>query len=147
MVIALDQERIIHDAITDSKTVNFVEFNPETQIFLSVSESNLIIWDALLGSRTMNHNKIADGADITACCLDNRRRKIVIGTVNGTIDVYNPQNGELMKSCPNDVGHAVVSLVYDAENRRFVAGYANGLLRLYDENGLEDCPVIRTYLK
>ena len=145
MVIALDQERIIHDAITDSKTVNFVEFNPETQIFLSVSESNLIIWDALLGSRTMNHNKIADGADITACCLDNRRRKIVIGTVNGTIDVYNPQNGELMKSCPNDVGHAVVSLVYDAENRRFVAGYANGLLRLYDENGLEDCPVIRTF--
>jgi len=147
MFIAFDQERVVHEATTDFTPVNWICFNDETSVFLTTSEKNLIIWDALLGSRTISHTNIA-GAEISCCCLDDRRRKIVVGTMNGRIDVYNPLNAQLMKSCPynEDVeGHAVVSLCYDSESRRFIAGYANGLMRLYDEGALEDCPLIREY--
>ena len=62
------------------------------------------------------------GSEISACCLDDRMRKIVIGDVLGRINVFNPQNGALMKSCQDDVHTAVVALAYVAENdtRRYV---------------------------
>ena len=145
MVICFDQERIVHEATSDFMPVNWVAWNEETSVFLTVSDKNLIVWDALLGCRNVSHSKFAAGKEITACCLDDRKRKIVIGMIGGQIDVYNPQNAQLMKSCVDDVGHAVINLAYDSENRRFVAGYANGLLRLYDESALEDCPLIRTF--
>ena len=147
MFVAFDQERVVHEATTDFTTVNWIEFNAETSTFVTCSEKNLIIWDALLGSRTISHSNIA-GAEISACTLDDRKRKIVIGTMNGRIDVYNPLNAQLMKSCPWDEavqGQAVVSLEYDSDTRRFIAGYANGLMRVYDEGALEDCPLIKEY--
>ena len=147
MFIAFDQERVVHEATTDFTSVNWIEFNAETSTFVTASEKNLIIWDALLGSRTISHSNLA-GTEISACSLDDRKRKIVVGTMNGRIDVYNPLNAQLMKSCIWDEavqGHAVVSLEYDSDARRFVAGYANGLMRVYDEGALEDCPLVKEY--
>jgi WD40 repeat protein len=50
-----------------------------------------------------------------------------------------------MKSCPNDISSVVVSLVYLNDNRRFLAGYVNGTIRLYDESKLDDCFTLRTF--
>ena len=50
-----------------------------------------------------------------------------------------------MKETPGDVGHSVVSLAYVFETRRFIAGYGNGLMRVYDEGGLDDCPLLKTF--
>jgi WD40 repeat protein len=49
-----------------------------------------------------------------------------------------------MKNCIDDVHEAVVALEYIDKTRRFVAGYANGLIRIYDESALDDCPLVRT---
>jgi hypothetical protein len=65
--------------------------------------------------------------------------------VNGRINVYNPLNGNYMKSCPHDISSVVMSLVYLSDHRRFLAGYVNGAIRLYDENKLDDCFTIRTF--
>ena len=87
------------------------------------------------------------GNEISAVCLDNRKRKIVLGDVTGNIGVYNPLNGALMKSIVNDVHCAVVALMYVAtgDTRRFIAGFANGLIRVYNEDSLEDCGLIRSF--
>jgi hypothetical protein len=79
------------------------------------------------------------GKEISACQLDDRKRKIVIGDVSGAIGVYNPKSGGLMKTTLLDNPFAVVSLQYIDDKRFFLAGYGNGLIRLYDENGLETC--------
>lgn len=50
--------------------------------------------------------------------------------------MYNPANGELMKTCVDDVHETVVALQYICSTRRFVAGYANGIMRVYDEGAL-----------
>ena len=93
---------------------------------------------------TQRHTNIC-GEEITACCLDDRLRKIVVGDVIGRINVYNPANGTLMKTCVDDVHETVVDLQYIKSSRRFVAGYANGLMRIYDEGALDDCPLIRSF--
>ena len=83
--------------------------------------------------------------DISACCLDNRKRKIIIGDINGEIKVYNPLNGSYMKSCVHDIVSVVVSLSYVDHSRRFLAGYVNGNMRLYDESNLDDCQILRNF--
>lgn len=92
----------------------------------------------------IRHDNIC-GEEISACCLDNRERKIIVGDVNGQINVYNPLNGNYMKSCPNDISSVVMSLVYLSDHRRFLAGYVNGTIRLYDESKLDDCLTLRTF--
>lgn len=82
---------------------------------------------------------------MSACCLDDRKRKIIFGDVHGRITVYNPLNGAYMKSCANDIESVVNSLVYLGENRTFLAGYVNGTMRLYDESKLDDCLTLRTF--
>jgi hypothetical protein len=87
------------------------------------------------------------GEEISACCLDDRKRKIVIGDVTGRIGVYNYANGALMKTVhyEADKRSIVVSVEYFDEAKRFIAGYANGLMCLYDENVLEECHLIRSF--
>lgn len=92
------------------------------------------------------HNNIC-GEEISACCLDDRKRKIIIGDVNGKITVFNPLNGSFMKSCVHDVKSPVVSLQYIDDSRRFICGFMNGTLRLYDESKLDDCSVMRVFDK
>lgn len=52
-----------------------------------------------------------------------------------------------MKSCSHDIKSAVVSLIYISDSRRFIAGFMNGTIRLYDEAKLDDCNVIRVFDK
>lgn len=70
---------------------------------------------------------------------------MVIGSAKGEISVYNHLNGQFMKSTsgvPNPF--PVIRLEYLADTRRVIAGYGNGMVRVYDENAMEDCCVIRT---
>lgn len=83
--------------------------------------------------------------EISACCLDDRKRKIIIGDVTGRITVYNPLNGAFMKATPHDIFCAVHALFYINDTRQFVAGYANSVIRLYDESKLDDCSLIRVF--
>jgi hypothetical protein len=85
------------------------------------------------------------GKEISACCLDKRKKKIVIGDVSGAIGVYNAASGSLMKSATHDVFSLVSSLHYIDSLKRFIAAYKNGILRLYDESGAEDCRLLMSF--
>jgi WD40 repeat protein len=49
-----------------------------------------------------------------------------------------------MKKSHFDNPHAVVSLEYFNEAKRFIAGFANGIVGIFDENNMEDCSLVRT---
>ena len=85
------------------------------------------------------------GHEISACCLDDRKRKIVIGDVTGSIAVYNAASGGFMKATCHNNFFVVVALQYIDNVRRFIAAYKNGVMRLYDESGLEDCHLLLTF--
>jgi hypothetical protein len=91
-----------------------------------------------------SHNDIC-GEEISACCLDDRRRKILIGDVKGRIGVYNVANGQLMKTTHFENESVVVSLEYFDEGKCFVAGFQNGLTCIFDENDMEDCHLVRSF--
>lgn len=69
----------------------------------------------------------------------------MIGDIHGNIGVYNPSNGAIMKYAHDTSGCIVVALQYVNSSRYFIAGFVNGLMRIYDENSIEDCSVVRTF--
>ena len=143
---SFDQVRVVHEATTDYYNVICIIWVPEMCCFVTVSEKNVIVWDALIGCKNVINDNIIEGQEITAACLDDRKRKMVIGDVTGTIQVYNHVNGQFMKSASSGVPNPfpVIALEYLDEDKRFIAGYANGMVRVYDENAMEDCCVVRT---
>jgi WD40 repeat protein len=90
------------------------------------------------------HPNICD-EEISACCLDDRRRKIIIGDIKGKIGVYNCSNGALMKTVHKAYGSTCVALHYYDEAKRFLAGFARGQVCIFDENVLEECILIRQF--
>lgn len=53
MIFSFDQARVVHDATTDFTSVQWVGWNVETSNFITVSERTVIVWDALIGSKTV----------------------------------------------------------------------------------------------
>jgi len=144
-IYAFDQTRVVHGATTDYTNVFWMEWNRNSCQFITASENNVIVWDALIGSKTFTHSNIIT-TEISAACLDDRKRKMILGDVHGCIGVYNYSNGALMKTVYNDDNpFTVVALEYVDETKRFIAGFGNGIIRIYDENALEDCNVLRTF--
>jgi WD40 repeat protein len=146
MLSSFDQARIVHEATTDKTNVFWLTFNAERSTFVTVSERNVMIWDAFMGSTTTVNLNIC-GEEITACCLDDRRRKIIIGNIAGNIAVYNLSNGSLMKQVEKSNGNygTVMSLAYVDASKRFIAAYQYGNISIYDENTLEECMFIRSF--
>jgi len=140
-LFSFDQARVVHEATTDYFNVLFIAFDNCT--IITASERNVIVWDALVGSKTFAHTDIC-GSEISACCLDDRKRKILIGDVNGHIGVYNCSNGQLMKGSNHSNSSVVVSLQYYDNAKRFIAGFSNGQVGIFDENEMEECILIRS---
>lgn len=144
LICAYDQTKEVTSPTTDAYGVLWTDWVGGSLTIVTVSERNVTIWDTILGSRK---NVLANicGNEITACCLDDRKRKIIIGDVTGAIGVYNPGSGVLMKQCPLDHPYMVVALRYVDEPRHFFAGYQNGMIRLYDESGLDQCRLLLSF--
>jgi len=83
------------------------------------------------------------GEEVSACCLDNRKRKIIIGDIKGHISIFNCSNGQEMKSVHRPYDSAVCSLDYYNETKRFLAGFVNGIVAIFDENVMEECLLVR----
>eukprot|EP01038_Epipyxis_sp_PR26KG_P011209 gene11209-15040_t len=143
-MFAFEQTRVVHEATTDYTNIFWIGWIDHNSVIITVSEKNVIIWDALIGSRTYIHADMC-GMEISACCLDDRKRKLVVGDVGGHIGIYNHSNGALMKTVHHVLDSVVVGLEYFNESKRVIAGYANGIINVYDENVLEDCHLIRSF--
>lgn len=53
MLFSFDQARVVHDATTDFSAVNWIGWSATHTLFFTASENNIIVWDALIGSKTV----------------------------------------------------------------------------------------------
>ena len=54
-LFAFDQMRVVHDATTDYSSVLFMTWNQQHMTIITASERNVMIWDALIGSKTTTY--------------------------------------------------------------------------------------------
>lgn len=113
-------------------------FNSVSMTFLTCAARSMRIWDALTGSvlRTYGSDLLFPPGDrtteITCCCLDDRKRKIITGDNRGKISVWNYLNGALMKILDP---HAkdVSSLIYINNEKLTVSTSWDGRIFVNDE--------------
>jgi WD40 repeat protein len=121
-ISCFDQVRVKKQSTSDSAAVQAIYWNEVKSTVITVSECNVIVWDALVGSVIFFNENVQ--ADITASCLDDRKRKVILGNLEGDIIVVNPANGVRMKSGStyHKISAAVATLSYLDGKQQFVAG-------------------------
>ncbi|RHY16137.1 hypothetical protein DYB36_008516 [Aphanomyces astaci] len=81
----------------------FVDFNATFNVILAATYHRLILWDMASGDmrKTYELHVIYNGKpathSVTAVCLDDRERKLIVGDDAGQVLVVNLVNGNLMK--------------------------------------------------
>lgn len=73
-----------------------VLYNHVMFAFVTLHPDCIKIWDARNG-KLMNMYRDISNADLTACCLDERQRKMIVGDSEGKIYCVNIRNGVEMK--------------------------------------------------
>ena len=167
-----DQVRLKKEAVTDAVPPRIVVFNERSLTVFCVSDQSINAWDAVLGTLKHTFQDIAS-ADITALCLDGRRRKIFVGDANGQLLCHNEQNGAILKRFPpfldtsDKKGHqrrqeqipsdeslekisggkncGVAALVYVSKRKALLAACANGSIWIYDERDPDICIALRRF--
>lgn len=101
------------------------------------------VWDALTGKLTRVFRKLTrGGSDITAFCLDDRKRKFIIGDHDGHILVYNFQSGVMMKALDSHSGQ-VSGLVYKTMSKAVLSVSWDRAVVVHDEAMRERGKIIR----
>ncbi len=118
--------------LADLEPTVAILYNEHFGTFVSAAGRTVKVWDANTGELQEVYRKVTDDL-ITAICLDDSQKKIVVGDAGGSLRVLNALNGALMKE--SDVPHAgcVSSVWYSAELHAVLSSSWDKSLRLYDD--------------
>ncbi|KAF0738509.1 hypothetical protein AaE_008861, partial [Aphanomyces astaci] len=117
----------------------FVDFNATFNVILAATYHRLILWDMASGDmrKTYELHVIYNGKpathSVTAVCLDDRERKLIVGDDAGQVLVVNLVNGNLMKEL-NPHAQAISSLSYVASSKCVVSTAIDATIHICDEN-------------
>ena len=116
-------------------------YNPTYRQFVTVADRSLRMFDEC-GRVCQKLPNLTD-TNVTAVCLDDRARKVIVGCSDGRIQVYNFLNGALMKDC--DVKHRrdVTAVVHTGADRCIITASWDRRLHVYDENYTSSLVLLR----
>ena len=111
-------------------------YNSHSCTFLTCSLSTVQIWDAFEGVVLRQYDNVhllgSSKIEITACILDDREGKFIIGDTLGRILVFNYLNGAFMKELnPHD--KPISQLVYCKEDKIVISSSGDGRCFISDE--------------
>ena len=95
-----------------------------------VTDKLIYLWDATSGE--LKHTNQGACGTITACCSDDRGRKLILGDKKGRIVVTNLINGALMKDL-DPFEDEIVALRYIAGTKLIIAACYYSKFRIYDD--------------
>ena len=118
-------------------------FNPEYMCFITVTGSDIQIWDARSGRIREEMFNVAEGELLTVL-LDDRRRKFIVGTSEGTVDIHNFLNGVRMKRTDSESISDVSGLAYVNREKLLISVTKDRSIRLHDDQLEETAPSVRS---
>jgi hypothetical protein len=101
--------------LTDTQPITCGLYNAKALSFCTASGTTVIIWDAATGVLMRRYTDVTP-TPITAICLDDRQRKLLVADHAGHIVVLNYQNGAVMKSMQSHASE-VSAMLYVHEQR------------------------------
>lgn len=143
MVEKRDEEEMTAEVVTHNKPVVAALY---CRVFDSVvsacQESVVSVWDTNTGDKLMQfvnaHSQIEKGVltpvEITALCFDFNGRRLLTGARNGTVHLWNFNNGSLMQKFELPDNSAVTGIVA-SRNKFYVSGWGKAVHIYIDGQG------------
>jgi WD40 repeat protein len=138
-----DQGDETHEAVTDIKPVSCACYNANNMTCVTTSDCDLKVWDCVTGNVKRHYRNIT-AHPVTALCLDDRKRKVILGDEKGNIGVFNYANGALMKKFHPHNGEVSHLIYCDATKAVIsVSGSGDRFITVHDELDPERGHVLR----
>lgn len=128
-------------SLTDPNPLAGGLYNRAARSFVTAAGRDVLTWDAESG-KLLNHLDNVTPTPITAMCLDDRERKLLLADHSGTILVLNYDNGALMKRLSAHKGE-VSALMYNPLRRHVISTSWDRMLQLHDESLADEAPLLR----
>ena len=116
-------------------------FNPENSTFITIAESKIKLWNARSGKLIAEMVDFAP-SEVTACCLDERKKKVLIGTAGGDVLVLNYMNAILLKAGEKHRGQ-VSGLVYSRKDKCAISCGWDSKIHVHDETSGKVLDLVR----
>ncbi|KAG2460939.1 WDR49 protein, partial [Polypterus senegalus] len=111
------------------------------QVVTACEDSSLAVWDVETGAKCLQLNNVHGKEEITCVSFDVSQRRLITGARNGTIKIWNIQNGHnLHKLQP--LGEAEVTGLISFQEHRLLAIGWNKKLALYNMANPEDVHIM-----
>lgn len=144
--------------VKEREEIFYAAYSHPLQLIVGTTVSKILLWDAESGllhksyeydlimapstesnnlppssnqsrtSITSNHTRL-----MTAICMDDLERKLIVGDDMGCVKVINAMNGNWMKDL-DPHRHPVISIGYVLHGKRVISLSTDSVLHIYDEN-------------
>lgn len=120
------RNRPIKDDVADDEPITLAAFNPDSSSFVTVTQTCAVkVWCALTGMLQRQMVLVEAPDTITAVCLDDRNRRLFVGTNIGKITVHNYANGSVVGEL-EDHSKEVTMLLYCSRTKEILSASADG---------------------
>jgi WD40 repeat protein len=128
-----------------------VQYSPVDHVFFvagggrAPSSSTVRVFNAANGAPKAVFYDMA-GTSVTNLILDDRMRKLIVGTQEGSVSVHNASTGQFMKGVdkPHKSGHEVTGLRYVLGTKMLVSCAWDRTIRVFDEDPPHACVGMRS---
>ncbi|RLN77047.1 hypothetical protein BBJ28_00008454 [Nothophytophthora sp. Chile5] len=151
-----------HCEVKDREELFFAYYSSTLNVVIGATSSKLLLWKGdtgvfwkkyeyadivlaannnpslenarLSGKKTVDPEACeAQARALTAVCVDDRERKVILGDDTGSLKVLNAVNGNVMKEL-DPHHHAIVDVSYVLYQKRVISISADSVLHISDEN-------------
>ncbi|CAF3322328.1 unnamed protein product [Rotaria socialis] len=131
----INESYIRHERTSHLYPITQILYNPLFDVIISCDEGSTInIWNILTGEKVMHilnahvteiDEYIEHAVEITAMCLDEAKRRLITGAHDGSLALWNFNNGHNLYRVNSNLAHAkeITALLHENE-RLFVAGWS-----------------------
>ncbi|XP_068118293.1 cilia- and flagella-associated protein 337-like [Hyperolius riggenbachi] len=111
------------------------------QVVTASEDSSVVVWDVETGNKFLLLNNVHGKEEVTCLAFDTSQRKLMTGARNGSIKVWNIQNGHnLHRLQPTD--EAEVTCVLPLRDHKFLSAGWNRKIVTYDISNTEKFSVL-----
>ncbi|XP_028675795.2 WD repeat-containing protein on Y chromosome [Erpetoichthys calabaricus] len=111
------------------------------QVVTTCEDSSLAVWDVETGAKFLQLNNVHGKEEITCVSFDVSQRHLITGAWNGTIKIWNIQNGHSLHKL-QPLGEAEVTGLISFQEHRLLAIGWNKKLALYNMANPEDVHIM-----
>lgn len=143
--------------VKEREEIFYAAYSHSLQLVVGTTVSRILLWDAESGQLCksyeydvilapptesnyipeISHTKATITSEhsrmMTAICMDDRERKLIVGDDMGFVKVFNIMNGNWMKDL-DPHRHPVISVGYVLHGKRVISLSTDSVLHIYDEN-------------